>query len=366
MCLCVSVSFAASPSPGKLLYHSLEFYRSDAMKTAAANVLSYQTPAGGWPKNVNTAGAPFEGDMNAMHATFDNGATTEELRLLARMTAATGDEQYKAAFLRGLDHILKAQYPSGGWPQTYPPGENDYDHYITFNDGAMVRVMFFLKEVADRDFAYDGDGKQRVEHLYDFVDDARRQKCAAAWDSGIECILKCQIKVDGKLTAWCQQHDEITYEPRPARKFELVGLSGSETVGICHALMSVEHPSPPVVAAVDAAVAWLESVKISGIRIEDRKQDGTPRGFERFVVSDPAAPPLWARYYQIGTNRPFFAGRDSVMHFDLSEIQIERRTGYNWYGKWPRNLIESEYPAWKKRIAGASAQPTTMEMEEAK
>lgn len=130
--------------------------------------------------------------------------------------------------------------------------------------------------------------------------------------------------------------------------------------------MSVEHPSPQIIEAVDAAVAWLNAVKLSGIRVEDRKQAGTPRGFERYVVDDPAAPPIWARYYQIGTNRAFFAGRDSVMRFDLSEISIERRTGYQWYNRWPRNLLETEYPTWKAKLAGAATQAATMEVEEAK
>lgn len=175
-----SLAQAASPSPSKLLDQPLEVYRTDAMTTAADNVLSYQTPAGGWPKNVNTAATPFSGDMNAMHATFDNNATTDELRLLARMTAAGNDAKYKAAFLRGLDYILKAQYPTGGWPQTFPPGEDDYDHYITFNDGAMVRVMFFLKEIGDPNFTYPTNGGGPVAHLYDFVDESRRAACRTA------------------------------------------------------------------------------------------------------------------------------------------------------------------------------------------
>ena len=63
-----------------------------------------------------------------------------------------------------------------------------------------------------------------------------------------------------------------------------------------------------VVAAVDGAVAYLDSVKITGIKVEDRKQEGTPKGFERYVVKDPDAPPMWARFYEIGTNKPIFAG----------------------------------------------------------
>jgi PelA/Pel-15E family pectate lyase len=149
--------------------------------------------------------------------------------------------------------------------------------------------------------------------------------------------------VDGHLTAWCAQHDEKNYEPRPGRAYELVSISGSESVGILRLLISIDDPGPEVVQAVDAAVAWLRSVELHGIRIVER--DGN-----RVVVEDDSAPPLWARFYEIGSNRPFFCGRDGVKKYRLDEIEAERRNGYSWYGSWPRSLLESEYPAWKKKI----------------
>ncbi len=35
---------------------------------------------GGWPKNEDTTEKPFEGDRTKLKATYDNGATTDELR----------------------------------------------------------------------------------------------------------------------------------------------------------------------------------------------------------------------------------------------------------------------------------------------
>jgi PelA/Pel-15E family pectate lyase len=115
--------------------------------------------------------------------------------------------------------------------------------------------------------------------------------------------------------------------------------------------MAVEKPKPEIIASVDAAVAWLDSVKIPGIKVEDRPQDGTPKGYERFVVEDPSAPPMWARFYEIGSNKPIFSDRDSVVKYKLSEIGIERRTGYQWLKYWPKNLIATEYPAWKAKVS---------------
>jgi len=122
------------------------------------------------------------------------------------------------------------------------------------------------------------------------------------------------------------------------------------TSTVVHVLMAVEKPSTEIIAAVDAAHDWFEQVKIPGIKVEDRKQPGTPRGYERYVVKDPTAPPMWARFYEIGTNKPIFADRDAVKKYDLSEIGIERRTGYKWLGYWPKNFLEKEYPDWKAKV----------------
>ncbi|HSV13420.1 MAG TPA: pectate lyase [Tepidisphaeraceae bacterium] len=337
-----AVAQAVYTSAKAYLDRPAEWFKSDEAAKIASNILSFQASNGGFPKNVDTASRPYTGDTATIHATFDNSATTDELRYLAHIYNATQNPRYQQAFLKGLDYVLAAQYPNGGWPQSYPPGETDYDQYITFNDGAMARLMFFIREVAN-------------DPTYNFVDAERRDHCRTAWDRGIDCILKCQVRVNGKLTAWPQQSDEKDFTPRPARKFEPIALTPNESVGICHVLMNVDHPSPAVIQAVDAAVAWMDAVKIPGIRVEDRPQKDTPRGFERFVVKDPSAPPMWARYYEIGTNRPIYCGRDSVVRYDLSEIEIERRTGYQWLKYWPKNLIATEYPAWKAKVEGAAA-----------
>jgi hypothetical protein len=69
------------------------------------------------------------------------------------------------------------------------------------------------------------------------------------------------------------------------------------------------------------------------------------------VVDDPAAPPLWGRFYDIKTNKPFFCDRDGVPKPHLADIGSERRNGYAWYGTWPQALLDREYPAWKAKWA---------------
>jgi hypothetical protein len=108
---------AAGKGPQRYLGQPDRWFAGDEAKRVAANLLSWQSDLGGWPKNVDTAAAPYAGDRQALKPTFDNGATTVELRFLARMANATRDDRCRDAFLKGLDYILKAQYPSGGWPQ---------------------------------------------------------------------------------------------------------------------------------------------------------------------------------------------------------------------------------------------------------
>ena len=67
------------------------------------------------------------------------------------------------------------------------------------------------------------------------------------------------------------------------------------------------------------------------------------------MVADPSAPPLWARFYELGTNRPMFCGRDGVKRYSLAEIEYERRNGYSWYTDSPAELLQKDYPAWRSR-----------------
>jgi PelA/Pel-15E family pectate lyase len=287
-------------------------------QTADDDVRS-QLPSGGWAKS-EVAGL----------ATIDNGATYTQLERLARAHRATGHARFAATFRRGFEYLLRAQYPNGGWPQFFPLRGGYYDR-ITYNDDAMVGVLNLLRGVALR------------QPEYAFLTDDERARAQRAIDQAIDVILKTQIVQDGKLTAWCAQHDERTLAPAKARAYELPSLSGGESVGIVRFLMGIERPSPPVVAAVKGAVAWLENVKIEGLRVVERKGD-------RIVVDDPAAPPLWARFYELKTNRPFFCGRDGVVKYKLSEIEHERRNNYAWYVDRAAKLIQEDYPRWLKLL----------------
>jgi len=320
-----------------------EFYATDHAIRIADNLLLYQRDSGGWQKNIEMASILSEQDKTKLReaktrndATLDNSATRTQIRYLATVYHATKIERFKNAFLKGLNYVLEAQYDNGGWPQRYP-NPTGYSKHITFNDGTMIGVLNLLRDVA---------GKKPP---YTFVDEERCRRAETAIQKGIDCILKCQIVANGKKTAWCAQHDEKTFVPRKARSYELPSISGAESVGIVRFLMNIEKPGPEIIETVHAAIAWFDEAKLEGIR-QIRKQDKSkPRGFDKVIVEDASAPPIWARFYDIETNKPIFCSRDGIPKSSLAEISHERRNGYSWLGYYARDLLTKDYPAWQKK-----------------
>lgn len=312
---------------GEYAKKSDEWYRSQDGRIVVENLLSWQDNNGAWPKNLDTAANPFKGDKKDLHGTYDNGATTPQIRFLARAYKITKDQRCLDAIDKALDLIVKAQYPTGGWPQSYPP-DNKYHRFITFNDNAMIRIMRLLQDVC-------------YSRKFDFLDKKRQQAIRQSFQKGIYCILKCQIVVNGKLTVWCAQHDEIDYSPRMGRKYELVSMSGSESVGILDFLMSLDNPNPEIIRSIKGGAEWFESSKLIGIR--QTKDNGN-----KVIIKDKNAPPLWARFYEIETNRPFFSDREGIKKYDIAEIEPERRNGYAWYGEWAAHVPDN-YAKWKEK-----------------
>ncbi len=337
---------AASINWNAVLKQTPEWYGSDEAVRVGDSVLLYQRETGGWPKNIDMTRVLAEREKAAIvrqkretDSNIDNGATYTQLVYLARVYTATKLDRHKEAFLRGIDYLLEAQYANGGWPQYYPKLTGYYKH-ITFNDDAMIGVMKLLRDIAQK------------KSVYAFVDENRRHQAEKAVQKGVELILKTQVIIKGKRTIWAAQHDEITLAPAAARKFEPVSLSGGESVGIVRFLMGLKQPDAQVIEAVESAINWYKESRINGVRWIERRDPAKPGGFERSAVKDPQAAPIWARFYEIGTNRPIFIGRDGIIKYDVAEIEEERRNGYAWYVSTPAELIAKDYSTWQKKLSG--------------
>ncbi len=319
-----------------------EWYGTDEAKAAADNVLVYQKWSGGWGKNTPMHKTLRPADRSALiedkrsihNATFDNDATTTELKFLAKVYNKTGEDRYKEAFEDGLIFIFRSQYDNGGWPQVWPLRPGYYSH-ITINDDATYNNLVLLQRIVkgDPEFA--------------FLDKFFVERSRKVMDRGVDCLLKTQIVKGGKPTVWCAQHDEYNFMPSMGRTFELPSFSGSESVNVVLFLMSLENPSPEVIRAVECAVEWFESHKLEGIRVAT--VTGPDGRRDRQVVQDPNAPALWGRFYDLETEKPFFCDRDGVKKNSLAEVGYERRNGYGWYTSGPQKVLDA-YPAWKARL----------------
>ena len=336
----------SGPAKTMPLGREVAWYASPEARHVADVIVSFQTPAGGWSKSSpRDAGLRQPGQFYLLGrtptpneaswgwvGTFDNDATTTEMAFLARVAAqapgAEGDA-YRKSFLRGLDYVFNAQFPTGGWPQVYPL-MGGYHDAITYNDDAISSITRLLADVA------------RGQGDYAFVPPALRERARQAEARAIDCILATQVRVDGRPTVWGQQHDPLTLAPVGARNYEPASLASAESAGMLVYLMSIDSPSPQVVAAIEAGIAWF---KASALRDKawQRGADGV-----NALMDKPGAPPLWARYYSLDKGQPIFGDRDLSLHDDVSEISAERRNGYSWFNTSSQRALD-EYAKWSAR-----------------
>ena len=386
-----------------------EWYGSEEALNIADIVIAVQKTNGGWMKNDQLhklSQSEYQRLLNekGTHSCLDNVSTTQEMRYLARVWKATGNEDCRQAFLRGLQMIRVAQKGCGGWSQYWPlSNDNGYQDYITFNDDLVVNVLKMLRDICGNtgDFA-------------NITDAATRTACQAAFDRGVQCILDCQIIIDGTYAAWCAQHDTVApYLPTEGRPHELPSVSGCESANLLSFLMSLDNPTDEMKTRITAAVTWLDEHKIADHAVEDYTNDNQQP--DRRIVARQGAH-LWGRFIQIGGNtgtqvynklfnklknrgkkrsytynnvtytyteeqlaranydstrayEPIYAiYKDSIPHmyyrflynyedtpiaFDdngcpyYTSLLRGNRVGYQYIGSWCQRVIETEYPAWK-------------------
>ncbi len=394
-----------------------DWYGTAESQDVADIVLAVQKNTGGWMKNDqlhNLKTSEYNNLINARdeHSCFDNYATTQEMRFLAKVWQGCKVDKYRESFEDALLLILKAQKQVGGWSQYYPlSGGGSYQDYITFNDDLMTNIMKILRDIYNNE----GDFK-------DIVDETLRNKCKEAFDKGLECIIKCQVDDNGTPAAWCAQHDTIDYLPTEGRPHELPSISGYESASLLSFLMSVENPSEELQNTITTAIDWLSKhIYRKNAKIED--YTNTQGEADRHIV-EATNSDVWARFIQIGGEsgekiynkffqklqkynrsrsytyngktytfteyqiatssydatkeyQPIYAIYDSnyphlyyrflYNYEDADSITIAgslkvptslcavRRTSYQFLGSWCYNTIHTEYPAWKTKIDMANA-----------
>jgi len=323
-------------------------YKETEFTQIADNMLIYQRDNGGWPKNYDMQAILTTEQVdslvktkNKLHTTFDNSTTYTHIDYLAQVYNIAKVAKYKDACLKGINFVLSAQYPNGGWPQ-YFPLEDNYSRRITFNDGALIGVIELLKKIVDNN------------PEFSFIGDPLRKEVIRAYEKGIECILNTQIFEKGRLTAWCQQHNEIDLKPAWARAYEPPSICNGESAEIVLFLMDLKNPEKRIIESVQGAVKWFSDSKIYNTKVNTvpappEKSVWKTSTIDRVVVFDSLAPPIWTRYYELVTEKPLFSDRNGKFLYSLAEVSRERRSGYSWYTYAPQVILD-KYPDWQKRV----------------
>jgi len=325
--------FVVQPAP--------QFWHSAEAARQAKVMLSFQTPSGGWSKRTDMAsqarqpGQQYGVEKNYI-PTFDNGATSTQLRWLASYYSyadASLQPQLLSAIQRGIAFVLAAQYPNGGFAQTYPL-RGGYHDAITLNDGVMETLLRLLQDVA-------------LSPQFAMVAPDLKTQAAQQFELGLQLLLRSQLRLNGELTVWAAQYHPVRLTAVAARAYEWPALVSSESAGITLLLME-QPPTAAIIDSVEAAVRWFERQQIRDQQLL-RDADGIR------LQANPGAKPLWARFYDLAAQQPLFVDRDGKRYASLAQLSLERQLGYGWYQSHAAKVLTA-YPAWQLRVR-ASTRP---------
>jgi hypothetical protein len=222
---------------------------------------------------------------SVLRTAIDDDVTPGAIRALVALWQVTGDARHRAAAERGLAFLLERQLADGAWPLVARPRwkqwiYRDFEDRPTLNDGATTQTIVTLLAAA-RALA--------------------RPELVAAARRGGDWIVHAQHA--SPQAGWAQQYDEAG-APVPARRYERVALASWETRHALTALLALADATGDVAycAPIEPAVRWLESSQV--------------------------APGCWARFYEIGSNRPLYFNerREAV------GTPSEAHQPYDWTG----------------------------------
>jgi|GEM_PF-1278381 len=321
----------------------------------ADNIISWQLDHGGFYKNktkvyneawdgegtrskqygerINAAGDSEKVELGSI----DNDATVKELLVLADVYQRSGEERYREATRKALDFLINMQYNKGGWPQVYPARVGTiYSNYVTFNDNAMVRVMYLLDRVEEAKWPLNGD----------LFTGTQRSAAQRVTKKGVKYIRRAQIFQDGQRTVWSAQHDPQTYAPLGARSFELPSKNGKASSLIAAYLMSVPQ-TQDVAEVVEGALAWFRKPEVQATDTKYIKRSKSSTDDTYNPIQEVSGKTMWYRFYDLETDAPFFSGRQpddnppgKGKQYNIMDIEAERRYGYEWGGSYGSKLLK--------------------------
>ena len=272
-----------------------ERYLSAAVAAAEALIWG-QLACGGWDYKIDfdpiesrrwyrrrdlLAGLKREQDQR-YRGTMDDDTTQSATRFVIEVALVTGQPRHREAAEYALDYLLEAQFDNGAWPQWYPLAEEGYSRFYTFNDGAINDCIATML---------------KAWHAFG---DERYLRSAA---KGGEFIIASQL--DEPQSGWAQQYD-WDMKPAWARKFEPPAVCSKVTSRNIRTLVDLylQTGVEEFLAPIPAAIQWLEASAIG--------------------------PDRWARFYELGTNRPLYFTRDYQLVYTAEDLP----THYSFQGSY--------------------------------
>lgn len=268
----------------------------DSARAAGLALAWGQREEGGWDHLIDVshfvqASPPVR---KSGRCTFDDDISQGALTFLIRLDEVIDERWLTDAVDRAVVHLREAQFDNGAWPQWYPL-VGDYHDYYTFNDNTIndcMRVMLLAHERYGRE---------------DCLQSAKR---------GGDFIITSQIPAP--QSGWAQQYSH-DMKPAWARTFEPIGVCSAVTARNIRTLIDLYlyTDDKKYLEPIPKALDWLDRSKLG---------DAT-----------------WARFYELGTNRPIYGDRDGEVHYTLEEISEERRKGYSWQSGYGIPGVIREY-----------------------
>ncbi len=362
-------SYETSSKGYGMRYDALLEETLDVTTSVADLIVALQNEDGGFqvlPDNYEMSQKKTGlGSMKDVSSVY-NGATTSELKYLAKYITANKpeDSKYQDAFVKGIKYLLTTQHDNGGWSMN-PGSGSGFNANIEVGNKAMTEVLTLLSDIAilnNQDYVF---ARKAMN-----VDEIK-----SAVEKGNDFIVKSQISNNNKKSGWATQYDK-SGNVTMGHTYERESVSSYTTKDVIDYLMTIHNPSQDIKDAVESAYSWLKDVKIADKEQKVVKDTSMNNGFDVYLVDGSGT---WASNYvydkTTDSYRPLYSdvdptradqkyvnvyelynldgnsvGNNKINNKDL--ILYSTRTTVSYYdNNLADELIATGYDEWKSYLA---------------